>query len=107
MQCTRCKKDVNSISSIDSMELCDECYKTYKREKIECAAENINRSSDFKNWKGEDLSELFWICLGRYVKEPNDHDRKLMRMAYLWAVHDNHGLANSMSHALKWAKVIV
>lgn len=28
-----------------------------------------------------------------------------MRRAYLWAVHDNYGLANSMCHALDWAGV--
>ncbi len=74
-------------------------------EELEIRAKNIKSSSDFKTWKHRDLSELFWICLGRYVKEPNGNDLQMMRRAYLWAVHDNHGLANSMSHAMKWAGI--
>lgn len=72
---------------------------------IEKRAEEIKKASDFVEWKHRDMSELFWICLGRYVKNPQKRDLDLMRMAYLWAVHDNHGLANSFSHAMKWAGV--
>ena len=85
--------------------LCPACHKRRTEERLKKAAENVQMSSDFKSWKHEDLSELFWICLGRYVKQPNDKDLATMRRAYLWAVHDNHGLANSMHHALDWAGI--
>lgn len=85
--------------------LCDACHKKRETERLEKAAESVQESSDFKSWKHKDLSELFWICLGRYAKYPNEHDLALIRRAYLWAVHDNHGLANSMKHAMDWVGV--
>lgn len=51
------------------------------------------------------MSELFWVHLGRYIKEPNEHSLSLMYMALLWACHDNGGLANSFRNALKMAKI--
>lgn len=65
----------------------------------------IYKAADFKGWKHTDLSDVFWSCLGRYVKSPNAHDLAVLNAAYLWAVHDNHALANSFSHALKWAGI--
>ena len=85
--------------------LCQACYKRRTEERLEKATENAQMPSDFKSWNHKHLAELFWICLGRYAKQPNDKDLATMRRAYLWAVHDNHGLANSMRHALDWVGV--
>ena len=73
--------------------------------KLEERAQSIQKSSDFKSWEHDDMSELFWFCLGRYIKKPTERDLQLMRMAYLWAVHANRGLANSFFHALRWAGI--
>lgn len=51
------------------------------------------------------MSELFWINLGKYIKEPNRRSLELMAIAYAWACHDNHGLSNSFKNAMKWAGV--
>ena len=68
---------------------------------------NAERSKNriVKTWDHGDMSELFWIHLGRYVKEPNPESLNYMDMAYRWACHDSHGLSNSFSHALKWAGI--
>lgn len=66
---------------------------------------NIHQASDFKAWNHTDMAGAFWVCLGRYIKNPNEHDLTVINAAYLWAVHDNHALANSFSHALKWAGI--
>lgn len=57
---------------------------------------------DFREWEHRDLSELFWFHIGHYTKNPNEHSLRIMERAFLWAVHDNNGLANSFLHAFKW-----
>jgi len=58
--------------------------------------------SDFREWVHGDLSELFWHHLGTYSHNPTEHSLKIMERAFLWAAHDNYGLANSFLHAFKW-----
>ena len=65
----------------------------------------VIEAADFKTWKMKDMSELFWTHLGIYVKEPNKESARLMICALDWAVHADHGLFNSFTHALKWAKI--
>lgn len=76
-----------------------------REERVEKAGDSVQKPGDFESWDGGDLSELFWIHLGRYVKEPNKHSLHVMEMAMLWACHDSHALANSFAHALKWAGI--
>ena len=85
--------------------LCKDCYKKRDHEKILKAYENVTKCSDFKDWKGRDLSELFWIHLGKYVKEPNAKSFEVMEMAYRWACHADHGLSNSFRNAMNWAGI--
>ena len=106
MKCEKCGKIADSVTIYeDGTCLCDECKKESYLEELDRKAEAVHSSCDFKSWKGRDMAELFWLCLGRYVKEPTKRDLDLINQSYLWAVHDNHALAVSMSHALKWAGV--
>ena len=82
----------------------DNSLQLYKDKVVE-RGESIKAESDFKSWDHKDLSELFWIHLGKYVKEPNEHSLRLIELAWYWAVHDNKALSNSFSHALKWAGI--
>ena len=75
--------------------------KAYLSELIE-KGKDTKRPSDFREWKHRDLSELFWSHLGTYSRSPNEHSLRIMERAFLWAVHDNNGLANSFLHAFKW-----
>lgn len=94
-----------SYGKYDGAALCDECYiKRYQNE-LDERSKDLKESSDLSTWGGKDMSEMFWMNLGRYVKEPNERSLTLISMAYRWACHDNHGLANSFSNALKWAKI--
>ena len=45
----------------------------------------------FSEWRHGDMSELFWMHLGKYVKVPNERSVTLMLMAFRWACHDNQG----------------
>ena len=85
--------------------LCSECYKKRYQNELDERSQDLIEPSDFSAWKDRDMSELFLMHLGNYVKEPNEHSFSLISMAYRWACHDNHGLANSFSNALKWAKI--
>lgn len=81
------------------------CYDWLREKKLEAAAKAIEKPSDFKEWEGQNMSEIFWIHLGKYVKHPNKYSLSLMRNAYSWAMHADHGLSNSFRNALKWAKI--
>lgn len=61
--------------------------------------------ADFETWRGQDLSELFWLTLGRYVKTPTNEGKELMKRIFYWACHSDHALSNSITHALKWANI--
>ena len=68
-------------------------------------SKSIRQAVDFKEWDPKDMSEAFWISLGKYVKEPNANDFTVIEAAYNWAVHANHALFNSFVHALKWVEI--
>lgn len=106
MVCFDCGKQTHTeYGKYDGAPLCDECYNRRYQKELNNRSKDLQEASDFSTWKGRDMSELFWMHLGEYVKEPNEHSLSLMNMAYRWACHDNHGLANSFSNALKWAKI--
>lgn len=109
MKCEFCGKHTRSYSRkwIDGNPfiICDECQKKEKAEKIERDLEAVKNPEDFKTWKKADMSEAFWVHLGRYKKKPNKRSLEVMYVALLWAYHDDHGLSNSFSHALKWCGI--
>ena len=82
-----------------------ECRDKANQERVLEKSKTLTKCSDFKEWDSGDMSELFWIHLGRYVKDPNPESLNYMEMAYRWACHDNHGISNSFRHALKWAGI--
>lgn len=102
--CVMCGKPTYTIVS-GIGHLCKECREVEKQKRIIEKSKTLTTCSDFKTWDHGDMSELFWIHLGRYVKEPNPESLNYMDMAYRWACHDSHGLSNSFSHALKWAGI--
>lgn len=89
--------------------LCSSCReerrKTEKQQEIILRSQAIHEPKDLSGWSGRDMSELFWITLGEYTKEPTEARLSLMRTIYYWACHANHTLLNSMVHALNWANV--
>lgn len=85
--------------------MCDNCYKQVRDNDILKRSQMLQKCSDLQSWSGEDMSQLFWIHLGKYIKEPNEESKAYMRMVYNWACHANHALSNSISNALKWAKI--
>lgn len=105
-RCDDCKKIKSTCHYlVGGICICDDCYKDREQKRIIEKSHQLKHPSDFKEWKSSDMSELFWIHLGKYIKNPNEESIRYMTMAWHWACHDNHGLANSFDHALKWAGI--
>lgn len=102
-KCIDCGEYANTHYSVGP--LCDKCHQKRDEDRLNEQAKELKKCSDFKEWKSRDMSELFWIHLGRYVKEPNAESFRYMEMAYRWACHADHGLSNSFRHAMKWANI--
>lgn len=102
--CVRCGEPTYTIVS-GVGRLCSKCRDIENQNRVLEKSKTLEKCADFKVWPHRDMSELFWIHLGRYVKEPNSDSWSMMDMAYRWACHDNGGLANSFKHALDWAGI--
>ena len=89
----------------DWKQICHECARKETEERVEAAGDFVQKPGDFAPWDSGDVSELFWIHLGRYVKEPNEHSLHIINMAVRWAHHDSHAMSNSFEHALRWAGI--
>ena len=103
MKCSDCGKVVSTSTIIDGQTVCTECSKKRRQANIIAKSASVKMASDFKSWKGHELSDLFWIHLGKYTKAPNEESWRFIRMALLWACHADHGLSSSFHHALTWA----
>lgn len=103
--CPSCGKESDVWYSCDKASICASCYRVAERSRILASGEAVQKSSDFSSWRHRDLSELFWLHLAEYRKNPNPRSLSLIAIAYRWACHDNHALANSMAHALEWCEI--
>lgn len=107
--CIRCGNWSNTLRKLKGMDkydyLCDKCNNNIYMERIESDLENVSKPVDFKSWEKRDMSEAFWIHLGKYKKCPNQKSLDVIYTAYLWACHDDHGLSNSFRHAMKWCGI--
>lgn len=103
-ECVNCGAPTHTILS-GVGPLCKECRQKRKEDEVIAKSKTLQKCSDFKSWDSGDMSELFWLHLGRYIKEPNQESLRYMSMALAWACHDNHGISNSFYHALKWAGI--
>ena len=104
--CNRCQRETNSRTgyTVDNqhMYVCDNCYDELERHRIDEICKTITGPDSFQGHSKSDLSECFWTHLGIYAKHPNQKSFHIVLRAYLWAVHDDKGLANSFHHAMKW-----
>jgi hypothetical protein len=85
--------------------ICDACSDALDKARIEEKAKSCTEAHHFESWSHRDLSELFWIHLGKYVKSPNRKSLNYLYMAWLWACHEDHGLTSNFSNALDWCKI--
>lgn len=108
-RCVDCGSYANTLIKDKGLDkyvyLCDKCIKERDQARIIDKSKTIVKCSDFKEWSGHDMSELFWIHLGRYVKEPNPESVTMMEMALRWACHADHGMSNNFYNALKWVGI--
>ena len=105
-RCKDCGEYTTTLcSSYGYVELCDQCAHKRDQSRIAQSAQSVKEPCDFESWDSGDMSELFWMHLGKYVKEPNAESCRYMMLAFHWACHDNHGIANSFDNALKWAGI--
>lgn len=94
-----------SYTAYGSIPLCNECLEKREHARLEEKSKSVKKASDFSGWTHNDMSELFWVHLGKYVKNPNEHSLSLMDMAFRWACHANVGLSNSFHNALRWENI--
>lgn len=85
--------------------VCDDCKTKFDHDEIEKRLGSVEKACDFKDWKSSDMSEAFWIHLGKYQKHPNRYSLTIMLRAFTWACHADHGLSNSFSNAMKWCGI--
>lgn len=108
MSCYFCKA-INTTTTllIDGKKetVCWNCYKAHKNDDIEKRLKDIKNTSDFSGWDMRDMSEAFWMHLGKYQQRPNKKSLNILRLAYGWACHADHGLSNSFRHALDWCRI--
>ena len=102
-KCVKCGQPTRTFTDVGY--LCKECRELFRQEQVLEKSKTLQKASDFKQWDSGDMSELFWIHLGKYVKTPNRESLYYMELAYRWACHDNHGISNSFYNAMKWAGI--
>ena len=61
----------------------------------------------FKEWSSKDRTTAFFEAFGRYVKEPNKRDFLTVYHIWLWSVHDDKALAETIRYTLKWANMTI
>lgn len=109
MICHMCKQETNisSVTKIDGsfVNLCPECSKKHHYTTIETNLESVKEPRNFKDWDMGDMSDAFWMHLGKYKNHPNKRSLTIMRLAFLWACHADHGLSSSFHHALDWCGI--
>ena len=109
MYCDYCGEysGVCSSYNIDGVwrHVCNKCMEKLNQDRIENGLKAVERPSDFVSWSMRDLSEAFWIHLGRYKNHPNKYSLSIINMAFRWACHEDHGLSNSFKHAMDWCEI--
>lgn len=88
-----------------SIPICDACEDRLKKEEISEKLRAVQKTENFSTWSRENISEAFWLHLGIYKKHPNKRSLSIIEMAFHWACHADHGLANSFNHAMKWCEL--
>lgn len=109
MMCYMCNKQINYSRSrkVDGkwVDLCNECAEKLHINHIEEKLQTVNHPRDFKEWDMGDMSDAFWLHLGKYKNHPNKRSLSIMNIAFCWACHADHGLSSSFYHALKWCGI--
>lgn len=59
------------------------------------------KANDFSSWSHKEIADYFWQNLRSYEKEQNFQTLQNIKYAYLWAVHNDHDLAKTISKAIK------
>lgn len=103
LYCEKCGKPINYITNERC--ICNDCSREEYQTELEEKVKNIKEPGDFKSWSLIDVSELFWMHIGIYQQTPNETSLNILKRAYLWAIHEDKALANSMSHTLKWTNI--
>ena len=108
-KCDMCKCETNNriweTINGKAIGLCWNCHEKHHYETIETNLKSVEKPYHFKEWDHGDMSDAFWLHLGKYKKHPNKKSLSVMLNAWHWACHDSHGLSSSFKHALKWCGI--
>lgn len=108
-KCIYCGNDTCSYSFVKEKDgyypVCGECKRKKYSESVDARLPSVTNPRDFRSWTKEDMSEAFWLHLGRYARHPNRYSLSVIGMAFRWACHDDHGLSNSFANAMRWCGI--
>ena len=105
--CSICNKPTNAYTKSDGQIVCMECASNLKKQQILEQASKSDDSSYFKDWSSKDRTTAFFEAFGHYVKEPNKRDFDTVYHIWLWSVHDDKALAETIKYTLKWANMTI
>lgn len=103
--CPVCGIQSSCWTTFNGDKICFDCAQKAHTEELVTLAATVDSPVGFKSWSGCDLSELFWVHLARYQKQPTQESAEIIYRISRWAAHDNHTLSNSIFHALKWCGI--
>jgi hypothetical protein len=107
MICEICKQDIDCATIFEGKKICMDCHHKIRTERILTEASKSDDCSFFKTWSSKDRTTAFFEAFGRYVKEPNERDFNTIYYIWLWAVHDDKALVETISYTLKWAGLTI
>ena len=105
-KCIVCNNTSN-LRTIGEKYICMDCYQKQRRQEILEKASHIDDCSLFKTWSSEDLTTAFFETFGRYVKTPNEKDFWTIYEIWLWSVHANKALVETIKYTFQWANLSI
>lgn len=81
--------------------------KEERQQELMIRAKQTTDCTDFKDWTSKDRTTAFFEVFGRYVKNPNRQDFMTVYRIWLWAVHADKALAETIRYTLKWADMTI
>lgn len=106
-RCSVCKEMVRSYTMRDGKCVCTSCMSKMRKQDILEKASKSDDCAYFKEWTSKDRTTAFFESFGRYVKKPNKRDFMTVYHIWLWAVHDDKALAETIRYTFKWAKMTI
>lgn len=105
--CPICNEHKSSMTPAGDKLICTDCASQIRKNDLREKASQADDATFFKTWDPKDQTTAFFETFGKYVKDPNKKDFMTIYHIWLWAVHGNKPLAETITYTLKWAKMSI